>query len=77
VPSLLDRLLGVAIAEDEAANAALGGDPRETISGTIGRAWLAGARWARPARALVDVVFGKGHCLTQAAKEAARRRGGP
>jgi hypothetical protein len=78
MPSFLDRLLGVLIAEDEAVNAALGGDPRETISGTVGRACgltVFGERrwWGAAARWVVDAVMGKGHCELQAEKEARRR----
>lgn len=72
-----DRLLNVAIAEDEAANAALGGRPRETLSGSIGRACGFGGgharAWGPLARALVDGLFGRGHCQRQAEKEARRR----
>lgn len=71
--SLLDRLLNTAIAEDEALNALGGGKPQETISGTIGRGLLRGYWWAKPARAVVDGIFGNGHCAKQAAKEAAYR----
>lgn len=69
----LRRLLNVAVAEDEAANSLAGGSPRETISGSIGRAVLAGKPWAAPARLVVDGLFGTGHCARQAAYEAARR----
>lgn len=73
MPSLLDRLLNVAVAEDEAANALVGGKPRETISATIGRARQAGAWWAPAAAAVVDGLFGAGHCARMAAVEQARR----
>jgi hypothetical protein len=70
--SLLDRLLNLAVAADEGANALGGGSPRETISGTIGRGLLRGYWWAPPARFVVDWIFGQGHCAAQAAREAAR-----
>lgn len=70
--SLLDRLLNTAIAGDEALNALGGGLPTQTISGTIGRGLIRGYWWAKPARAVVDGIFGAGHCATEAAKEAAR-----
>lgn len=73
MPSLLDRLLNVAIAEDEAVNSLGGGSPRETISGTVGRAVLARAWWATIVASLIDGVFGAGHCAREAAKEQARR----
>lgn len=64
------RLLGFLIGQDEALNALGGGEPTQTISGTIGRGLQRGYWWAKPARAIVDGVFGQGHCATQAAKEA-------
>lgn len=82
---ILQRLFRVAVAEDEAANAAVGGDFRETLSGSIGRAAEAGKPWAvkvaQPvvnalAFAVTRIVTGTGqtqHCQGQAAKEAAMR----
>lgn len=69
--NLPKRLLGFCIGLDEAVNALGGGDYRQTISGTIGRGLLKGVWWAKPARILVDGLFGAGHCAAQAAKEAA------
>lgn len=40
---------------DQGANALLGGDPRQTLSGRLGRAELAGVRWA--ARLCVVISF--------------------
>ena len=76
---LAERLLNALIAEDEALNALGGGSPRETISGTAGRACgEAGGKpywWGPLLRALIEVQpwFGKGHCAREAAKEQARR----
>lgn len=73
MPSLLDRIINIAEAEDEALNAILGGGPRETISGSVGRAYQAGKWWAPFVRTVLDAIFGQGHCLAQAALEAERR----
>ena len=67
------RLLGFLVGEDEALNALGGGKPTQTISGTIGRGLQRGYWWAAPARVVVDGVFGQGHCLGEAAKEAASK----
>lgn len=67
------RLVGFLLGEDEALNALGGGQSRETISGTVGRALEAGAWWAKPVAAVIDGLLGEGHCLAQAAKEQARR----
>lgn len=73
--SWLDRLKNVAYAEDEAANAALGGLPRETLSGTIGRAAAAGDWWAiHVGQPLVNwLMSSPTHCQDAAAAEAKRR----
>lgn len=68
-----ERIKNLLIAEDEAVNSIGGGLPTETVSGTVGRALVAGKPWAKPVVALVDAVFGKGHCLRQAEIEAKRR----
>ena len=72
---LPDRVLNVLIGVDETANALLGGKPQETISGTIGRALLEPSPplWAKASRALVDGIFGPGHCVLNAKLEQARR----
>lgn len=67
---LRQRLLGLLVGEDEALNALGGGNPHQTISGTIGRGLQRGYWWAEPARKLVDGLFGDGHCAGQAASEA-------
>ena len=71
--SLKDRLFNMAVAADEEGNAIGGGKANETISGTVGRALIKGSVWAKPASALIDGIFGQGHCANQAAKEAAMR----
>jgi hypothetical protein len=71
---------------DEAANALLGGSPRETVSGSIGRALDDGKWWAPAPCAVVNAlayavtwVFTLGrnpqrdHCQATARDEAARR----
>lgn len=73
MPSLLDRLLNIATAGDEVVNAVVGGKPRETISGSVARAFKARKWWAPLVMAVIDAVYGKGHCLAQAAIEAVRR----
>jgi hypothetical protein len=77
--SLLDRLRNVAYAEDEAANAALGGKPTETLSGSVGRAAAAGDWWAvHVGEPLVNWLMGSAtHCQDAAAAEARRRAADP
>lgn len=59
---------------DETGNAALGGSPRETISGTVGRALQAGAWWAPYAAWFVNLIMmNPQHCQQAAAIEAERR----
>lgn len=70
-------LLNFLIGEDEALNALGGGMPRETISGTVGRAVIAGRRWGPYAAYLIDGLLGESHCAREAAKEQARRSNGP
>jgi hypothetical protein len=80
------RVFGFLEGLDEAANALLGGNPRETLSGSIGRALAAGRWWAPGACAAVNalayavtwaVTLGRAaqrdHCQATAADEAARR----
>lgn len=67
----MGRLLNFLLGEDEALNALGGGKPRETISGTVGRALP--AQWARLLAYGIDGLLGEGHCARQAAKEQARR----
>jgi hypothetical protein len=67
------RLLNFLLGEDEALNALGGGKPRETISGTVGRADMGGKWWAFALAYMIDGLLGEGHCARQAAKEQARR----
>ena len=71
--NLRTRLLGFLIDQDEAVNALGGGSYRQTVSGTIGRGLQTGKWWAPACRVVVDGLFGQGHCLRQAEREA----GGP
>jgi hypothetical protein len=70
------RILGFLVGEDEAFNALGGGNYRQTISGTIGRACgYAGGKphwWGPICRFLLELMpwFGKGHCERQAIAEA-------
>lgn len=45
------------IAWDQSINTLLGGDPDETISSRVGRASIAGKRWARLAESMIDHLF--------------------
>jgi hypothetical protein len=65
--------LCILISLDQLAHCLLGGpkyilfggptpDPDETISSKVGRAAVAGKRWGLTAEALIDTVFGAGHC---------------
>lgn len=74
---VLERLKNALEAEDEATNAIVGGSPRETLSGSAGRALAAGKPWGKPAVTLIDALFGRGHCVRQATLEAARRGSDP
>lgn len=68
------RVHKILLAVDELGNALLGGLPRETVSGTVGRAAAKGSRWAiYLAAPFLDFLFGKRHCAQQAIIEAARR----
>jgi len=72
---LPQRLLNVLLGLDETLNTLLGGRPRETVSGTIGRA-ASGLRppwWAKAAAWVVDGVLGQHHCAMQAIYEQQRR----
>jgi hypothetical protein len=71
---MIQRLIDFLIGEDEAFNALGGGKPRETISGTVGRAVLAGSWWAKYAAYGIDGLLGEGHCARVAASEALRRQ---
>jgi hypothetical protein len=78
VSSLGGRLWGCAYNVDRALNALGGGDPDESLSGTLGRALADGRKWARPLVAVVNaaawlIARQKHHCQVTAADEARRR----
>ena len=58
----IDRALRMAVALDQCGNAGLGGSEDETISSRAGRAARDGEPWAPLAVALIDGIFGAGHC---------------
>ncbi|WP_207000757.1 hypothetical protein [Trinickia mobilis] len=60
------RALSMAIAQDECGNALFGGARNETISTRTGNALIRGQRWARIVAPVIDLFFGKGHCLSSA-----------
>lgn len=68
--NLKDRFIGFLVGQDESLNALGGGLAKQTISGTIGRGLIRDYWWAKPARIVVDGIFGKGHCANTAADEA-------
>lgn len=70
---LAARLLKFALGGDEALNGLVGGRSRETLSGSTGRALLAGKWWAPMVASVLDGLFGERHCAREAAKEQARR----
>ena len=74
----MSRIINVLLGIDQTVNALLGGRPRETISGTVGRALtqFAPPLWAKVAGFLIDGVLGKHHCIQQARIEAIRRAEG-
>lgn len=67
---LPDRLHNILVAIDEVANAMLGGRAKQTVSGSVGRALIAGRWWAPPVAWLLALVFGRGHCQRAAEREA-------
>lgn len=69
------RIVNFLLGLDMGVNGLGGGLPRETISGTVGRACDAGAWWGPAIRFAIEVQpwFGWGHCANVAAEEAARR----
>lgn len=70
--NLWERIGNWALGEDEALNALGGGSARQTISGTVGRAVIAGKWWGWILAYGIDGLLGEGHCAKQAAKEALR-----
>lgn len=75
MPDLAERLENILTALDEVGNSLAGGKPRETISGTVGRACRSRLWWGPILRAVIEAMpwFGRGHCERQAATEQARR----
>jgi hypothetical protein len=74
---LIDILAGadkraktIAIAFDEVGNTIFGGQPNVTISEKTGNALLEGKLWAKIAAFVIDGMFGKGHCLSNATKKS-------
>lgn len=74
---LYDSLLGstvraknMEIAADEEGNALFGGPPQQTISERTGNALVTGERWAHFVAPVIDLFFGKGHCLANATIKA-------
>ena len=69
------RLVNFLVGEDEAVNSLWGGSPRETISGTVGRAAGSGKWWATNlAQPFVNwLMRNPQHCQEAAADEARRR----
>jgi len=60
------RAESMAVAFDECGNSLFGGDAQETISRRTGLALIAGKRWAKIVAPMIDLLFGKGHCLANA-----------
>ncbi|HKT53689.1 MAG TPA: hypothetical protein VJP88_04515 [Caulobacteraceae bacterium] len=75
MPDIEERGLNIAVAVDELGNAIIGGKPRETISGTVGRAAEAGDWIAEHIEepAINALMGNPEHCQEQAAIEEARR----
>lgn len=61
-----DRAKQIALSEDEGGNAVFGGPATQTISTRTGNALIEGERWAHYAAPVIDLLFGKGHCLANA-----------
>lgn len=70
--NLFERIGNWALGQDEALNALGGGSARQTISGTAGRAVIAGKWWGKLLAYGIDGLLGEGHCARQATIEAAR-----
>lgn len=61
-----DRAFYMAYACDEAGAVAIGGPIGSTVSGRTGRALRDGRRWAKLLAPVIDLFFGRGHCLSHA-----------
>lgn len=70
--NLWERVGNWALGEDRAFNALGGGSVNGTISGTVGRAVIAGKWWGWILAYGIDGFLGEGHCARQAEKEALR-----
>lgn len=64
------RIYKWAYGQDVAVNGLWGGREGESLSGSVGRALEAEKAWAPIAEAVVDFLFGKGHCRRVAQREA-------
>lgn len=61
-----ERAFYMAYAQDEAGAIAIGGPIGSTVSSRTGRALRGGRLWARLLAPVIDLFFGKGHCLSHA-----------
>jgi hypothetical protein len=70
------RIVNFLLGEDEAINSLWGGSPKESISGTVGRAAEGGKWWAVwIAQPLINLImFNPRHCQEAAAAEAKVRQ---
>lgn len=59
------RSQSMAVAIDSCANALFGGLPNDTISARAGRGVKEGLRWALIVAPIIDLLFGKNHCLDE------------
>ncbi|MFZ5483477.1 MAG: hypothetical protein ACOZB0_04530 [Pseudomonadota bacterium] len=69
-----ERGWGVAQANDQALNAALGGSPREYLSTACARAQVAGKWWGRWSCRIFD-LFDPGHCEKMLGEDNDHMRG--
>lgn len=60
------RAKGMELALDCCGNALFGGAFNQTISERTGNALIEGRPWAKYAAAVIDFMFGQGHCLANA-----------
>lgn len=61
-----DRAFYMAYAYDQVGAVAIGGPIGSTVSSRTGRALSLGRRWAKLLAPVIDLFFGKGHCLSHA-----------
>lgn len=50
---------------DYAGNSVFNGPDNQTMSSRVGDAYLQGKSWAKVIAPMIDLFFGKGHCLSQ------------